>query len=300
VAPAPLDGPLRTFRTGRRLDLAANPFLYDHVIGGQPVLAAVFGVSWMGNVCEQLCPGYTFFRVEDYKVLKGIVFDETLADSYTLDLTETARSDDEIVFDALIHSTTHDGRQRYHYRSRGITLRRHIPAAPRYTSFDLEARETIDGTTLYSDGTLFHGPSFQGVEQVLNVNEQRVTTRCRAPVLPIEQQGQFPIQTLNPFLTDIQFQCMLVWVRRYHQAGGMPLGASRVENYRRIMPGEQFFVSMEVQESSPSKLLARVIAHDEQGYIYMQVTGTDITISTRLNALFAQSRVEMVRQGASQ
>jgi NAD(P)-dependent dehydrogenase (short-subunit alcohol dehydrogenase family) len=289
-------GDLQTWHVRRTLSLAANPFLLDHVIGGNAVLAAVFGVSWMTNTFEQLYPGYTFFSMHDYKVLKGIVFDHSLADYYTLDLRETARTEQEIVCDAMIRSTTPEGKTRYHYAASQVTLRRQHPAPPVYAPIDLSVNDGRDGATLYQDGTLFHGPSFQGVEKVLNVSETHVTTQCHAPVLSLEQQGQFPIQTFNPYLTDIQFQCMLVWVRRYHSAGGMPLGAHRVEQYRTIAPGQSFYVSMDVQSTSATRLVATVTAHDAQGQMFMRVQGAEVTISTRLNELFAQSQLNPAAQ----
>jgi NAD(P)-dependent dehydrogenase (short-subunit alcohol dehydrogenase family) len=295
VPPAQPDTTLRSHQIRRSLSLAANPFLQDHVIGGKPVLAAVFGVSWMTNTCEQMYPGYKFFGYDDYRVLKGIVFDETLADSYTLDLNEVEKGSEQILFDAMIWSETRDGKRRYHYKG-NLMLRNQLPEAPIYTMFDKTENYVMEGDELYRSGVLFHGPSFQGVERTLNISPTRLTMQCRSPVISDEQQGQFPIQTFNPYLTDIQFQCMLIWVRHYRKAGGMPLGAKQIRHYRLIPPGELFYVSMDVQTDTESQLIARVTAHDEQGRVYVEVAGTEVTISERLNTLFAQSRLGMAQQ----
>jgi hypothetical protein len=89
---------------------------------------------------------------------------------------------------------------------------------------------------------------------------------------------------------------MLIWVRHYRKAGGMPLGAKQIRHYRLIPPGELFYVSMDVQTDTESQLIARVTAHDEQGRVYVEVAGTEVTISERLNTLFAQSRLGMAQQ----
>ena len=97
------DSELHAFRIRRRLMLEANPFLQDHVIGGHAVLPTVCAIAWIANACEQLYPGYRFFSSEGYKALKGIVFDETLASEYVLDLKEIAKTDaGEIVFHARV------------------------------------------------------------------------------------------------------------------------------------------------------------------------------------------------------
>ena len=88
-----LGSELNSFRIRRGLSLEANPFLRDHVIGGQAVLPTVCAIAWIANACEQLYPGYRFFSSENYRALKGIVFDSSLADEYVLDLKETAKNE---------------------------------------------------------------------------------------------------------------------------------------------------------------------------------------------------------------
>ncbi len=281
-------GSLRTYRIGRRLVEQATPTLRDHTFGDHVVLPAVFGISWTVNTCEQLYPGYQFYSYTDYRVFKGIVFDETLVDCYFLDLEELTRTDDELVFRAMVWSENASQKQRFHYGGT-ITLRRQIPDAPVYTSFDPAEQQPLDGAELYRNGTLFHGPAFQGIERVLNLTRDKLTMRCRSPIIPSEQQGQFPIQTFNPYQTDIQFQCMLVWVRQIYQAGSLPLRAALIEQFRTIPDGEPFYVSMEVQSSNASKLVVNAAAHDEQGRLYVRVEGTEVTISSRLNTMFLRT-----------
>jgi NAD(P)-dependent dehydrogenase (short-subunit alcohol dehydrogenase family) len=280
---------LRSFRIHRRLKLEANPFLYDHVIGDHAVLPAVSSMAWISNVCEQLYPGYTFFSCGDYRVLKGIVFDETVADTYTLDLKEATKNEDEIAFDTLIWSTTPNGKQRFHYRSQ-VVLRRTLPDAPRYEKLDLSETHGVPGTQLYEDGTMFHGPCFQGVERVLNISQHGLTMQCVPPEVTAHQQGQFPIQTFHPYLVDVQLQSVLIWVRHVHQAGCLPLRVGKMEQFRKIAPGERFYVSTEIQTSTESKVIANVFAYDAEGTLYTYVSDIEVTVSARLNTLFAKAR----------
>lgn len=283
----PLNAAPRSYRIHRRLSLAANPFLQDHIVGEHAVLPAVFGVSWLCGVCEQLYPGYTLSTFADFRVLKGIVFDQTLADDYVLEVQEREldEADGRVVLDTIVSSTDTNGRLRYHYRGT-VTLLRDLPPAPHYTAFDRSETYVVPGSTFYANRTLFHGPTLQGIERTINISEQRLTLICRSPILSPQQQGQFPIQTFNPYQTDIQFQCMLIWARHYYNVGSMPLRADLVEHFRVIPQGATFYVSMEVTDSTPSKLLARVHAHDAEGRLYMRVTGAEVTLSERLNHLF--------------
>jgi hypothetical protein len=287
----PADGfdalaPLRTQRIQRKLSLAANPFLKDHIIGGQVVLPTVCALAWMGNSAEQLYPGFIFTRAENYRVLKGIVFDDTLAPAYTVEVKEVEKNvKGQVALDVLISSQTAQGKPRYHYSVR-LNLCEHVPAAPLYSGADLTAMDFQPGAVLYTNGTLFHGPSFQGVRRVLNYSPQRLTLECEMPVVSEAEQGQFVIQSFNPFLADVQFQSMVIWARLFYGAGSLPLRAQSGEHYRTPAAGVPFYVSLEVRSHSESSLVADIIAHDADGEIYTRVDGAEVTISAQLNRLF--------------
>lgn len=147
---------LSTHRIHRVLTEAANPFLHDHIIGEHAVFPAIGVMAWIANACEQLYPGLTFARVEDFRTLKGIVFDESLADKYILDLKELARGPEAVSLDAMLWSMGPKGRPRYNYKGT-CTIIRQLPAAPVYT-FQLPSGAYNEPFTIYKDGTLFHGP----------------------------------------------------------------------------------------------------------------------------------------------
>jgi hypothetical protein len=282
-------GELRLHRIRRHLTLEANPFLRDHVIGGHAVLPTVCAISWMSNAGEQLYPGYEFFRVDHYQALKGIVFDETLVDEYVLDLKEVVKNRDELVFEGIIWSTSPVGKPRYHYRA-NLTLCRERPPAPEMP-LDRSATYDLPGAPLYGDNTLFHGPSFRGVDRVLNMSENSLTTRCVLPEMSHEMQGQFPVQSFNPFLADVQLQSFLVWAKLTYGYGGLPLRIERGEKYLPVAFGETTYASLTIRSRAAHSLVADVTVHNEQGRLYSQTIGAEITLSPRLNDLFRQNRI---------
>ena len=278
--------PLATYRIQRALSLAANPFLKDHMIGEHAVLPTVCALAWMGNTAEQLYPGYKFSRAENYRVFKGIVFDETLADAYTVEVKEADKSlEGQILLDVLISSQTPQGKPRYHYGVH-LQLLDQLPAAPYYANADLSLTDGEPGAPLYTNGTLFHGPSFQGVRRILNYSPQRLTLECEMPNVSDAAQGQFAVQSFNPFLADVQFQSMVIWARRFYNAGSLPLRAQAGTYYGSPYAGAPFYVSLEVRSHSESGLVADIIAHDADGKIYTRVDGAEVTISEQLNRLF--------------
>ncbi|MCP4753315.1 MAG: SDR family NAD(P)-dependent oxidoreductase [Proteobacteria bacterium] len=286
VIPGELEAELKTHQIRRQLTLQENPFLTDHVIGGEPVLPIICALSWMAAGCEQLYPGYYLSRCEAVQVLKGIVFNDTLAEEYILDIRETAKSASVgIDFDVRIFSNNKKGKPVHHYSSK-IKLLKEVPAAPTLTDFDSSASEALDSSTFYQDGTLFHGPLFQNLKRMLNISPERLTLECEIPCIGWREQGQFAAQTVNPFADDSQLQALLVWARRFFQSGSLPLKVQQAEFFSKIPFGERFLVSLEVKSSGKNKMVGDVTAHDSQGKIYSRLSRVEVFISKTLNDKF--------------
>ena len=177
-----------------------------------------------------------------------------------------------------------------------VTLRREIPQAPIYPNFDLVENVSVEGTSLYQDNILFHGPSFRGVKRVLNLSSDKLTMECVSPPVLLRDQGQFQIQTFNPFVTDVQLQSLLIWANQTYGYGGLPLRINKGIQYRQIPVGETAYASLEVKAASNRRLVANVTAHDKSGVIYSQVSGAEITLSERLNTLFRQNHLAQEEQ----
>lgn len=289
ISPPPKapDAELRTYTIKRRLDLKASPFLQDHVIDHKAVLPMVSAMSWMASTAEQIVRGYRYFGFENYKVLKGIVFDETLADEYTLQLKELEKSAEEVVLDAMISSETADGKPRFHYSAR-LRLRRTIPPAPLYaeTPDPLAHEIRKPGHLLYEERVLFHNYSFRGVEELIRISPNGLTMRCRLNPIDTAYQGQFPIQAFNYFMADIGLQSIGIWARHFHDAGSLPLRAMHGEHFMNALSGDTFFVNMKVLSVTGTDVSAEITLYDEQNRIFMIVRDIAVTMNKRLNDMF--------------
>jgi len=288
---------LRTYQIRRKLRADDNPFLFDHVIGGHPVLPATCAAAWVAYSCEQLYPGFRFFSLENYRVLKGIVFDESLASEHILELKEVSKSEEQIVFDALVWSKNPKGRQIFHYSLR-VSLLREVPAGPVLELAGGAPGEGFDGGKLYADGTLFHGPSFQGVERVLHISRGRLVMRVRLPHIEDRIQGQFPSYTANPFIYDAIVQCLLIWAQYFYDAPCLPSSLRRLDQFKPIPFGVPCTVTMEVESQSSTAVVGNIIVQDERGEVYMRLDGLEGTISPFLNRFIgkkAEGRAEAVR-----
>ena len=276
---------LKKYLISRNLSLDANPFLLDHKIGRNPVLPATCAASWVASVCEQLYPGYTFFQLEDYKVLKGIVFDETLAKKHFLEISEIEKtSEGKVKFSARIFSLHKNGKSLFHY-SLNVVLLKNIPPALVHTlpiNVNNLEQDQIKGDSLYHDGTLFHGPVFQGVKQVLDISEGRIILECNLPDISPEQQGQFPLQTINPFIYDAIVQSLLIWTQVYYQSPCLPSQLAHLEQYKAIPFNQTCLVDLQIVSHTDTSVVADIYVIDSKGNVYVKFTQLHGTISPLL------------------
>ena len=282
---------LRKHRILRRLSLEGNPFLADHVIGGNAVLPTVCAVAWFINTCESLNPDYQFYSVSDYRVFKGIVFDDQSPEEYSMELQELEKSPDALILVGKISSELPDGNIRFHYQAQ-IELRKTIPKRPRISEFNLSKENSIDGASLYESKVLFHGPKFQGIRQVLNISAAGLTTECLLPQIPVEDMGQFPVNTFNPYLADIHLQSLLIWANSQIGSIGLPLQIAGGIQYHPVPFDILTYATMTVKSSTPHKLVADVTSHDQDGFVFSQVVDAEITLNGKLYDLFKESKLE--------
>jgi len=285
MPPEPLKPELHQYQIRRKITLESNPFLADHQIGDRPVLPATCAATWVVNACEQLYPGYKFFSLSNYKVLKGIVFDASLAEEYTLELKEIAKSPTgEIDFDALIWSKNANGRTIFHYKASVRLVSGPLESPIEELPPEASSDEEINGQKLYEDGVLFHGPAFQGVEKVLQISPERLVMQLCLPKTDERFQGQFPVQNKNnPYIYDAIVQILLIWTQTYHQAPCLPSSLIKMEQYANIPFEQSCLVTMEVVSSSEMAVVGNIRAQSLDGRVFVRFTGLEGTISKLLN-----------------
>ena len=275
-------GELKKHIIERTISLVDNPFLGDHVIQGKPVLPVVNAVGWMAQTCEKLYPDFQVFEISNTNLFKGIVINDQQTATYTLVLEEKLKTEEVINFQATIQS---EGRKLplIHYKANiQIKNKRHMPVAPSL-NLDIQPNQTEQGSELYHNGALFHGPSFRGIEQIISYDEQHMMLSCKAPMVKAAVQGQFPVHSVNTFFSDIQYQGMVVWVQKYNDgAKSLPLSTTKVTLYKPIPFDKEMYVSIKIKESSAFKMEADCTVLDEHGTVYMQTLGAAVTVSKQL------------------
>ncbi|GAA0790318.1 MULTISPECIES: type I polyketide synthase [Pseudomonadati] len=287
-----------TYTVERVLDPLAMPFIEDHCIAGNPVLPTVCAIQWMRETAQRLCGQPVC--VQEYKLLKGIIFDTVQPQVLTLTLTQTDSGLHALIASRM-QSDNSDSVLRPQYQARLIshrhldngsnTLPSIVNTAKQYAS---EARVISTDTELYTNGSLFHGPRLQGIKQVLIADEQQLV--CQVELPPINANdclGFAPQLTLGgsqAFAEDLLLQAMLVWARIQHDAASLPSTIGEMTTYAPFASGDQGYIVLTVLKSSSRSLTADVALYHTDGRLSCTMSAAKTTISKSLNDAFMAPR----------
>jgi polyketide-type polyunsaturated fatty acid synthase PfaA len=270
-----------------------NTFLADHTIGDDQVFPTVCAIAWMRDASEKAYQGYHYQGLENYKLFKGIIFDGSEANEYQIEMNAKPNDDGEIlVVETKISSINEQGKIVFHYGAQ-LTLVSQRKASPK---IDLTKPTSAESAkALYSNGTLFHGPSLQGINGILACNEQGLLLRCQVPAVAVEKQGDFPLsnsgEQSNVFANDLAYQAMLVWAKKELGLGSLPSSTQSWTVYREVTLDECFYLQLTVVKSSGKgkqrgALTADIQLISESNEVLSEIKSAKVTASANLNDLF--------------
>jgi acyl transferase domain-containing protein/NAD(P)-dependent dehydrogenase (short-subunit alcohol dehydrogenase family)/acyl carrier protein len=266
----------------RRFSVADHPFVHDHVIGGKPVLPAAWALAWMAQCAEEAAGGLKFVRANNFRLLNGIVFDNSLAGTHELKLSGLRREGEQANCEAVITSLDANGRRRAHY-SAELTLARDYPPAPLVIA-NLESSPTfVVGWESYRDGLIQYGPAFHGVEELIALSADRVVTRLVLPEPSLAVTGRHPNPALAPHAYDLSTHGILIWLDHFHNLACLPAETGCFRQFRPVPPGVSVYATLEVARFSPPMVEFSFSIHDDAGTVFHQGTGLRMVV-TGVNA----------------
>jgi NAD(P)-dependent dehydrogenase (short-subunit alcohol dehydrogenase family) len=260
----PPDATMRTYRLHRHLTPEANPVLSGEL---PPMVAA----SWLIRSCEQLYPGYELAGLENFQVVRSILCDD--AQLFTVDVQELSKQPGALCFGVVIWSAINDKAEVYYQGQ--VHLRPsldtgHPPVLPLPQASSASPMQPYEGLPV--------GASFRGIEQVLEVASDRLVAKCRAPQVSARQQGQFVVNTLNPFAAETLCQGLQIWHQRLARSPGAIQGFQTLAQFKPLPFNQPYWLVVEVtgQVAEGRGAIATVTAQDPQGEVYLRLTGVQL------------------------
>lgn len=270
------------------------------MIGDNSVLPTVCAIAWMAEAAESVFKGYKYQGLENYRLFKGVVFNGYETTDYQIDvaLIDEQIDAEYLRLESKVSSINARGKSVFHYGSELILKRssKKVPLeiADLVVSYDNDASDIDKGikeaSLLYSNGTLFHGESLQGIKEIIRCDDEGLLLACLVPEIAVSKQGDFPLASHNIFANDLVYQAMLVWVRKQLSMGSLPSSTKSWTTYRQVQVDELFYLQLIVVAKSASKFIADISLINADNKILAEIKSAEVTISENLNNLFKSSK----------
>lgn len=289
----------RTF--SRHISVKESPFLNDHEIDGSPVLPATCAINWMVEAAECALPGYRAAVISDFKVLKGLVFDTDESLHFNVEVTpsssEAADRPKAKVLSVAVFSDN-NGSRLNHYN---CSLVMDLEAAVIKQRLPIPAEQNVPDLqwSLYGESELprllFHGASFQGIQKILSLTDDQIAVKCHLSSDKV-QQGQFSINSFNPYVADVSVQAPYIWLPIMSEFAGLPSSMNRIEQFGDLPLDQDFYVIADITKQSSNALVATVRIMNELGDLLCEIEGLGLSISKNLKRKLIEHAEEQAEE----
>ncbi|MFB2758629.1 SDR family NAD(P)-dependent oxidoreductase [Shewanella xiamenensis] len=292
----------QSIRVTRYLDPKRMPFIEDHCINGHAVLPTVCAIDWMREAAKAHLGKAV--SVSDYRLLKGIIFDEALLARdapIELELMLTPLTDaTQQSTESLTALISFEGRPQY--QAVLVAQTDDMPDAQGLEVGELHSLieeitqqpTIVNRESLYSDGTLFHGPRLQGISEVLAFDDQQLIAKVALPAVALDDCGEFAPNLedkgTQPFAEDLLLQAMLVWARLKYQAASLPSAIGEFVSYSPLGFGEKAVLVLDVLKHSSRSLEANIALYHQDGRLSCEMKRAKVTVSKTLNQAFLANK----------
>jgi len=276
--PRPATGTLeRTFHTD------TDPYLRDHTISDRPVIPVAVVLEWIAQTANEIYPALRTSAVRDLAVMKGITLGEAGA-TVTLQWVPAANRDGTAALHfEILGEPGPLGIPVTHYRA-VVDLTPEFPeSAPFPGSNGLSANDLGRTVAEAYDHYLFHGPHFQGIDEIVGISDQGMVAWANASA-PRDLGRAGDTWQTDPLVVDCAMQLMVLWVREKQASAALP---SFVKEYRQYRPFEgRIACHLEFSQASASRGRFQATLVNEADQIVAILSGAEYTADRGLGKDF--------------
>ena len=245
----------------RRITAGANPFLSSHMIKGKKVIPMTVACGNMAQQASQLYPGYRLAEIKDCTLYGGLTLEGSYVDTQ-LEVSEVSNGKN-VLLNCSLKQITSSGKAKPAYKASVVLTPARDAESAKISDFS--AAQGAQAST-YDGVALFHGPDFQGIDNVLNFDNSRMTLECHRLDLSSEAKGQF--DSAAGFDCDLIMQAMLVWVRAVQGQASLPSKADKFEFLQPLPPKSTCSRSSVRWEAWRKTWVATYYTHDADGNVF--------------------------------
>ena len=258
--------------------LTEEPVIAAHRVGEHIVLPATFALGALINVTERRLPGLMVTDVQDFEVVKGIVFDHPV-DEVDIVVDPSTTAGDPVTVEVRMM-----GGRTTHYRAT-LVCSRTAESSPRVA---VPTGPGSNAAWIYQDGVQFHGPALQGLHRVRSASDSAIVFECVLPATRIAA-GSYGGRLHDPVCADLILQCPPVLGHRLLDAACLPLGIGKAEYYGRLPVGEPFLVVVDNPRGGSFEMSIDATATDLNGTVLQRFSGVTVVTTPDLTEKFRSS-----------
>jgi NAD(P)-dependent dehydrogenase (short-subunit alcohol dehydrogenase family)/acyl carrier protein len=212
-------------------DPAQQPFLYDHQIGGTPVLPGVMGVEGMAEAAGLLFPDLHIAAIENVNFYSPFKFYKNHPRTVTIEADFSMDGEDVIAACRLIGSRTLHGQAKPELTTHFTSRVRLASVSPETGSRDRVCPAPEDRKLEASDvyRIYFHGPAYQVVRSAWRADGKAVGLYSN-PTVP-NHLPESLTTVASPRLIELCFQTAGLWELAASSRMGLPYQIGNVKVY---------------------------------------------------------------------
>ncbi|GGY01236.1 type I polyketide synthase [Streptomyces hiroshimensis] len=249
--------------------LEGEPVLTDHRWAGAPLLPMTAAVGWGLHVVESARAGARpVVECRGFRISRGLYFDGSQPKQAVVRVVpdpQAAQTDARVTVHTL--DDEHEARVRYEGDFRCADR---APAAPR---LELPPYVISDKPhPAYAEGFLFHGPTLQGLRNVLAEEDGRLVLAARLPD-PLLAHGAYAGCLYSPGTADLLLQAAALLGRHRHEDSCAPVSVERVELFAPLPDDAPFAVVAELESATALDVRCTVTACSPDGLVRQRWSG---------------------------
>jgi hypothetical protein len=290
AAPTPATTPA-TVAFEREVSVAQMPALAAHVLDGRAVLPMAIIIEWLAHGALHGNPGLAFCGLNDLRIFKGVVLDTHTSHSVRV-LTHPARTEAEGLVVPVELASLVQGKTILHARAE-IVLSAKLPKAQALLAGLQLPTDHRPKAALYGAAALFHGPAFQGLEQLEGCGPHGISAHVQAAPAPKEWLLQ-PLRNAwltDPLVLDGSFQMMILWSLAQRHSPSLPCAAAKYRQFKNRFPKEGARVVIQITSSAEHRATADIEYLDAKGQLIARIEGYECVIDDSLTAAFQRNQL---------
>ncbi len=271
------------------------PALRDHVLNARAVVPTALSAEWLALGAMHTYPGMTFFGFDNLRICRGITLEQGAEQHIELRCgqMQPAKAD---VGTYMVPMQICDATSGQVYSSAEVILADSLPAkhlSPLVLDVSDSAQE--DHSSIYADTRLFHGPAFQGLRQVLGLDNTGINAMAHNAATPAEWMRSPLRQTWlsAPLLLDCSFQLMILWCHATQQKGSLPSYIRRYRQYVESVPADAMEIRCCINTCTAAMVEADIdFIAPESNQVLARIEGYECTMADSLTSAFAHNTLK--------